>query len=364
MPPVVVLRGEARDDHGAAVEGARHGGVAEQALHREAVALDPVLGREVDGRERGEAAVGGAADDVGVGGLRDGPRLGADLAREELVEAGVAVRVRLHHLRHAGLQLEALDEGPDVALALRQVVLAAHLLALLAQQVEGALPVQGLLLLGAVVEQVHADADVDAHGLPVLLARLAVDHVVAHVEVGLEPRDGIFGQDLGQEGVGVLVVGGAVQRAAGVGGVVVEGLVGDVVEGGRGGLEAVFIEVLGGHGESEGHGQLTRWTWGMRGERSWRSWRLSLSTVRGQHGVNMDPLRCRGGAQLEQGSSYRLAGPLHMWSAITPRFDVNTMTSFDATSTPFPINITTGSGMRRCAIERLHLSNHARGPRT
>ena len=249
MPPMIVLRGQPCNDHGAAVERARHLRVAQQPLEREAVALDPVLGRQVDGREGGQPAVRRTTDHMVVVRLGDGPRIGADLAREEVVEAGVLVRVRLDHLSHAVLKLEALDEGLDVALALGQVVLAAHLLALLAQQVDSALPVQGLLLLGAVVQQVHADADVDAHGLPVLLARLAVHHVVAHVELGLEAGDGMFGQNFGEEGVGVLVVGGAVQGASRVGSVVVEGLVGDVVEGGGGGLETFLVEVLGGHSE-------------------------------------------------------------------------------------------------------------------
>ena len=70
--------------------------------------------------------------------------------------------------------------------ALRRVVFSAHLFALVLEQFECSLPVQCLLLLGAVVEKVHAQADINAHCLEALLSGLSVDDIIAHVESGLQ----------------------------------------------------------------------------------------------------------------------------------------------------------------------------------
>lgn len=105
----------------------------------------------------------------------------ANLSREELIEVLVLGRVWLFHLGHALLQVEALDEGNDVVDTGWVVVLLSHLLALLFQELDSAFPVQGFLLLGPIVQSMHADTHIDAHGLKGLLSGLAVNDIVAHV---------------------------------------------------------------------------------------------------------------------------------------------------------------------------------------
>jgi hypothetical protein len=51
VPAVVVLWCQAGDDNGAVVEGGGEGGGVEQLGDGEAVAFDPVLFGEIDGRE-------------------------------------------------------------------------------------------------------------------------------------------------------------------------------------------------------------------------------------------------------------------------------------------------------------------------
>lgn len=53
------------------------------------------------------------------------------------------------------LQVEALDKGLDVILAFWGVVLLAHFDALVAKHGLGSLPMQCLLLLGAIIQKVH-----------------------------------------------------------------------------------------------------------------------------------------------------------------------------------------------------------------
>jgi hypothetical protein len=47
-----------------------------------------------------------------------------------------------------------------------------------------------LLLLGTVVEKMHAHANIDAHGFKALLSGLTVNNVVAHVKFCLQARYG------------------------------------------------------------------------------------------------------------------------------------------------------------------------------
>ena len=246
---MVVLWRQPRNHHRASIERPGHLRIPQQPLHRKSIPLDPIFRCQVDGREGGQPAIRRTAYHVVVLRLCDGPRIRANLPREELVEAAILVWVRLHHFDHTVLQLEAVDEGLDVRFALGQVILLAHLLALLPEQVERTFPVQGLLLLGAVIQQVHADTHVDAHGFPALLARLAVYHVISHVKFGLQTANDMFREHPRQEVVSMLVVRGAVEGASGVARMVVESFVGDVVEGSFSGLKAFFVDVLGGHGD-------------------------------------------------------------------------------------------------------------------
>ena len=152
MPAVIILRREARNDNGATLELLRALLIAEQFPQRETEAFDPVLGREVDGRERGQTAVRGTGGDEVVVRFGDGASGFFDLSGEELVEGGVLVRIWLDHLVHGADEVEALHEGSDVGFAVGGVVLTAHFLALGFKEGEGIFPVQGFFLLGAVVQ--------------------------------------------------------------------------------------------------------------------------------------------------------------------------------------------------------------------
>ena len=95
VPAVVILRRETGDDDTPAVEALREALVTEQFGQGESVPLDPVLGREVDGREGGQAAVRGAGGDEVVARVVDGTGVGFQAPREEVVEGGVFGRIRL-----------------------------------------------------------------------------------------------------------------------------------------------------------------------------------------------------------------------------------------------------------------------------
>lgn len=211
VPAVIVLRRETGDEDGAAVEVAGEVGAVEQFGQREAGAFDPVLGGEIDGGEGGEAAVGGAGGDEVVGWGGDGAGGGVDFAGEEGVEGGVFGGVGLEQFGEGRGQVEGFDEGRDVCDGGGGVVLAAHFFGFGLEEGEGAVPVQGFFFFRAVVEEVHPDAHVDAHGFPGLFARLSVQHVVAHVEAVFERGEGGDGDEAGEEAVGVRVVGGGVE---------------------------------------------------------------------------------------------------------------------------------------------------------
>lgn len=76
-------------------------------------------------------------------------------------------------------------------------------------------------MLRAVVQQVHADADVDAHCLEGLLAGLAVDNVVSEVKFVLDGSDGGRGKEFGEPFVRGLAGGTAVDVRFGRDGMVV-----------------------------------------------------------------------------------------------------------------------------------------------
>ena len=57
---------------------------------------------------------------------------------------------------------------------------------LVLKEFERFLPVEGFFLLAAVVEEMHSQADVDAHGFEGLLTRLPVDDIVAEVVAVLQ----------------------------------------------------------------------------------------------------------------------------------------------------------------------------------
>jgi hypothetical protein len=80
----------------------------------EALSLDPIFSRQVNRGECGQTAVSGTGCDQRIVWLCDGPRLGLDLSGKELIKGIVFARVRLFHLLHRVLQVEALDEGDDV----------------------------------------------------------------------------------------------------------------------------------------------------------------------------------------------------------------------------------------------------------
>lgn len=129
----------------------------------------------------------------------------------------------------------------------------AHFLAFRLEEGDCAFPVQGFFFFRAVVEEVHPHAHVDAHGFPGFLARLSVQHVVAHVEAVFERGEGGDGDEAGEEAVGVGVVGGGVEVVQRV----VFVVLGHCCEGGEG-LCAGFVAGRG--GSWFGHG---RWVWAL-----------------------------------------------------------------------------------------------------
>ena len=103
-----------------------------------------------------------------------------------------------------GLEFERLDEGHDVLLAGGGIVFCSHLLALLFEQSKGFLPVQSSFLCGAIVEKMHAYADVDAHSLKLFMSCLAVDDIVAEVELVFDGLNCDMGKVSGEPRVRLL----------------------------------------------------------------------------------------------------------------------------------------------------------------
>lgn len=141
------------------------------------------------------------------------------------------------------LQLETLNKRRNVSLALGRIILPPHLLALLLEHLLRALRLQQILLLGAIVEEMHAEAHVDGHGLKRLLARLAVYDIVAQVPGVLKVLQRVVGEEGFEPAVRFLVVRGLVQVVFRVF-VVLLRLVCDILEGGLHGCEVLAVGVF------------------------------------------------------------------------------------------------------------------------
>lgn len=178
MPAVVVLRRQAGNRDGAALEVSCQSIMLEQFLEREAVAFDPVSGGEVDGGEDREPAVGGRGNDQRVVWVGDGSCSGFDLAGEELVEGCVFVWVRFYQLAQAVAQVEGIDESLDVSFALFRIVRDAHMPGLIREYFLHSFPFQRRLVARTVVQEVHAQAHSDGHALEGLLAGVPIDDIV------------------------------------------------------------------------------------------------------------------------------------------------------------------------------------------
>lgn len=90
---------------------------------------------------------------------------------------------------------------------------------------------QCLLLLTAIIQQVHTHAHIDTHALEGFGAGAPVDDVVAHVEAAFEAIEGAGGEELAEPFVRGFVDGGLVEVGLGVLVVVLRRGVGEVVEG-------------------------------------------------------------------------------------------------------------------------------------
>ena len=248
---MVVLRGQPRNHHRASIKLTRQIRVAQESLQCEPRPLNPVLCRQINCREGSEPAIGRTARHKVILRLSNRAGIFPDFTCKEFVKSVVRIWIRNLHFLHAVLKVEALNEGSDMCLALGIVVLLAHFLALAFEQIARAFPVKGFLFRRAVVEQVHPDADIDAHGFEGFIAGLTVNHVVAHMKLGLEFVDGLGRQQFGEELVRVWLVGWLMKGGLWIGTVVRDSVVRDSLKRIGRGLEAFFTEVFR-HGEVGG----------------------------------------------------------------------------------------------------------------
>ena len=230
VPPVVVLRSKPRNHDAATVKVLGPVFIAQQLAESEAIALDPVPGSQINSGKGSEAAVSWTIDDKGVGSLSNRPGALPKRTGKEGIKVGILLWIRLGELRKGGVQAKALDKGLNMSLAGGRVVLTAHLLRLRLQQAQGALPVQDLLLLSAVVQQVHPQPDVDTHGLEGLGTAMSVNHVVAHIPAGLDSLEVVLREERPEPVVAPCVVRRAQESGPGVSFVVDGSRIGEKVQ--------------------------------------------------------------------------------------------------------------------------------------